>query len=138
LHQKPERFVIPNPWDRGSAMVLESMGFKALAWTEAGYAFSLGKPDLAVSAREMLGYFKDLCDVTNLPASADMQHGFGDSPDDAALIIIEAAKAGLVGGSLARAAFSALKSAGTELLEYGTLNYSKDAMPGKDLNALFT
>jgi 2-methylisocitrate lyase-like PEP mutase family enzyme len=258
LHQANECFVIPNPWDKGSAVLLESMGFQALASTGAGYAFSQAKPDLATGAREMLSYFKDICSVTNVPVSADMQQGFGDSPEDAAQTIIEAARTGLVGGSLedtsgntladiydiglakeriaaaaqaaktldfkfmltaraenylygnpnihdtikrlqayqeagadvlyapgiqtvedikavlssidkpmnllmgfassaltvadasalgvrrvsvggalARAAFGALKKAGNELLSQGTLSFSKEAMPGKDLNSLF-
>jgi 2-methylisocitrate lyase-like PEP mutase family enzyme len=251
LHQTNECFVIPNPWDRGSAVLLESMGFQALASTGAGYAFSKAKPDLATGARE-------ICSVTNVPISADMQQGFGDSPKEAAQTIIEAAQTGLVGGSLedacgntladiydiglakeriaaaaeaaksldfkfmltaraenylygnpnihdtikrlqayqeagadvlyapgiqsiddikailssidkpmnllmgfasstltvaevaalgvrrisvggafARAAFGALKRAGEELLTQGTFNFSKEAMPGKDLNSLF-
>jgi 2-methylisocitrate lyase-like PEP mutase family enzyme len=100
LHQNPGCFLIPNPWDKGSAILLESMGFKALASTGAGYAFTLGKPDLAVGAKDMLGYFKDICDVTDVPVSADMQNGFGDTPELAAQTIIEAARVGLVGGSI--------------------------------------
>jgi 2-methylisocitrate lyase-like PEP mutase family enzyme len=100
LHTDPGCFLIPNPWDKGSAILLESIGFKALASTGAGYAFTLGKPDLAVSAKDMLNYFKDICEVTDVPVSADMQNGFGDSPESAALTIIEAAKVGLVGGSI--------------------------------------
>jgi 2-methylisocitrate lyase-like PEP mutase family enzyme len=258
LHQNNECFVIPNPWDKGSAVLLESMGFQALATTGAGYAFSLAKPDLATTAQDMLGYFQDICSVTDVPVSADMQQGFGDSPEQAAQTIIAAAKTGLVGGSLedargntladiydiglakarivaaaeaaksldfkfmltaraenylygnpnihdtikrlqayqeagadvlyapglqtmddikavlssidrpmnllmgfpsssltvaevaalgvrrvsvggalARAAFGALKRAGMEMLEHGTFNYGKEAMSGKDLNALF-
>jgi 2-methylisocitrate lyase-like PEP mutase family enzyme len=100
LHQEPSCFLIPNPWDKGSAILLESMGFKALASTGAGYAFTLGKADLAIGAKDMLGYFKDICDVTDVPVSADMQNGFGDTPESVALTIIEAAKVGLVGGSI--------------------------------------
>jgi 2-methylisocitrate lyase-like PEP mutase family enzyme len=258
LHQADECFVIPNPWDKGSAVLLESMGFKALASTGAGYAFTQAKPDLATGAKEMLEYFRAICSVTNVPISADMQQGFGDSPSEAAQTIIEAARTGLVGGSLedasgntladiydiglakeriaaaaeaargldfkfmltaraenylygnpnihdtikrlqayqeagadvlyapgiqsiddikailssidkpmnllmgfassaltisevaalgvrrvsiggsfARAAFGALKKAGEEVLMQGTFNFSKEAMPGKDLNALF-
>jgi 2-methylisocitrate lyase-like PEP mutase family enzyme len=100
LHQANECFVMPNPWDKGSAFLLESMGFHALASTGAGYAFTQAKPDLATDAREMLNYFQDICSVTNVPISADMQQGFGDSPKEAAETIIEAARTGLVGGSL--------------------------------------
>ncbi len=110
LHQTPGCFLIPNPWDRGSAILLESMGFKALASTGAGYAFTLGKPDLGVGAKDMLGYFKDICDVTDVPVSADMQNGFGDTPESAALTILEAAKVGLVGGSIEDASGNSLSA----------------------------
>jgi 2-methylisocitrate lyase-like PEP mutase family enzyme len=110
LHQNPGCFLIPNPWDKGSAILLESMGFKALASTGAGYAFTLGKADLAVGAKDMLGYFKDLCDVTEVPVSADMQNGFGDTPESAAQTIIEAARVGLVGGSIEDASGNSLSA----------------------------
>jgi 2-methylisocitrate lyase-like PEP mutase family enzyme len=110
LHQNPGCFLIPNPWDKGSAILLESMGFKALASTGAGYAFTLGKPDLAVGAKDMLGYFKDICDVTDVPVSADMQNGFGDTPESAAQTIIEAARVGLVGGSIEDASGNSLSA----------------------------
>jgi 2-methylisocitrate lyase-like PEP mutase family enzyme len=110
LHKNPGCFLIPNPWDKGSAILLESMGFQALASTGAGYAFTLGKPDLAVGAKEMLGYFKDICDVTEVPVSADMQNGFGDTPELAAQTILEAARVGLVGGSIEDASGNTLSA----------------------------
>jgi 2-methylisocitrate lyase-like PEP mutase family enzyme len=110
LHQNPGCFLIPNPWDKGSAILLESMGFKALASTGAGYAFTLGKPDLSVGAKDMLGYFKDVCDVTDVPVSADMQNGFGDTPELAAQTIVEAARVGLVGGSIEDASGNSLSA----------------------------
>ena len=100
LHSKGSCFVIPNPWDVGSARLLEHLGFKALATTGAGYAFSQGKSDFSINARGMLNHLAELSQATALPVSADLQNGFGDSPEDAANTILAAAKAGVVGGSL--------------------------------------
>lgn len=100
LHRKGSCFVIPNPWDAGSAKLLEHLGFTALASTGAGFAFSQGKSDLSINARDMLPHLAQLCAASNLPVSADLQKGFGDSPSDAATTIIEAAKTGIVGGSI--------------------------------------
>lgn len=100
LHKASECFLIPNPWDKGSAKLLEHIGFKALATTGAGYAFSLGKPDLSISAKDMLPYLRSICEATSLPVSADLQNGFGHSPQEAAQTILEAALTGIVGGSI--------------------------------------
>jgi 2-methylisocitrate lyase-like PEP mutase family enzyme len=100
LHRKGHCFVIPNPWDAGSAKLLEHLGFQALATTGAGYAFSQGKPDLSVTARDMLPHLAALTAATDLPISADLQNGLGDSPESTAETILEAAKTGIVGGSI--------------------------------------
>ncbi|MBL8414704.1 MAG: isocitrate lyase/phosphoenolpyruvate mutase family protein [Propionivibrio sp.] len=100
LHRKGHCFVIPNPWDAGSARLLEHLGFKALATTGAGFAFSQGKSDLSINAKEMLPHLTQLCNVTSLPISADLQNGFGSTPEDAAMTITEAAKTGIVGCSI--------------------------------------
>lgn len=100
LHQQGACFVIPNPWDCGSARLLEHLGFKALASTGAGFAFSKGRSDLSVEARSLIPHLAELAGATSLPVSADLQNGFGDAPEDAAQTIIEAAQAGVVGGSL--------------------------------------
>lgn len=100
LHRKGSSFVIPNPWDLGSARLLESMGFSALATTSAGFAFSLGKPDLGVSNHAKIAHLQQLCAATDLPVSADLQNGFGDTPEQVASIISAAAQAGVVGGSI--------------------------------------
>jgi len=100
LHKNGNCFVIPNPWDIGSARLLQHLGFKALASTGAGFAFSQGKSDLSINARDMLPHLAELARATNLPISADLQNGFGDAPDDVAQTIIEAAKTGIVGGSI--------------------------------------
>ncbi|MFN0265092.1 oxaloacetate decarboxylase [Tepidamorphus sp. 3E244] len=100
LHEQPGAFVIPNPWDIGSARILESMGFKALATTSAGLAFSLGLPEGSVGRDAVLSHCRDLVSAVNIPVSADMEKGFGDSPEAAAETIIAAAATGLAGCSL--------------------------------------
>lgn len=100
LHEAAEPFVIPNPWDIGSARLLEALGFKALATTSAGYAFSRGVPDNAVGREQMILHLADLAPETRLPISADLENGFGDTPEDAAETIRQAAAAGVVGGSI--------------------------------------
>ena len=102
LHDRPGAFVVPNPWDAGSARLLESLGFEALATTSAGYAFSLGRPDAAaaVGREETLANVRAIVDATSLPVSADLENGFGDDPQACAETIRMAVAAGLVGGSI--------------------------------------
>ena len=80
LHQGPP-FLLPNPWDAGTARLLELLGFSALATTGAGYAFSQGVPDFAVGRSKMMNYIREIVSATNLPVSADLENGFGDSPE---------------------------------------------------------
>ncbi|MNN13720.1 Methylisocitrate lyase [compost metagenome] len=102
LHERDGAFVIPNPWDAGSAKLLASLGFEALATTSAGLAFSLGRADAeaALSLDETLDNAGMIVDATALPVAADLENGFGDLPDDCAHAILRAAEAGLVGGSI--------------------------------------
>lgn len=100
LHARPGCFVIPNPWDPGSARILENLGFEALATTSAGYAFSLGLLDGAVGLDMMIDHFRVLCAATDLPVSADLENGYADDPKKAAHALIRGAEAGLVGGSI--------------------------------------
>lgn len=102
LHQRTGIFVVPNPWDAGSAKVLESLGFEALATTSAGLAFSLGRPDgyASITREETLQNVEDIIAATSLPLSADLENGFGDSPETCVETIMLAAKAGLAGGSI--------------------------------------
>lgn len=93
-------FVIPNPWDIGTARLLAMTGFQALATTSAGYAFSRGLPDNAIGREQMMLHLEEIAAATDLPVSADLENGFGDSPDHAAATIMMAAKAGVVGGSI--------------------------------------
>lgn len=100
LHRHGHCFVIPNPWDAGSARLLEHIGCQALATTGAGFAFSQGKSDLSINAKDMLPHLRQLCAISSLPISADLQNGFGYTPEEAAMTIIEAAKTGIVGCSI--------------------------------------
>jgi 2-methylisocitrate lyase-like PEP mutase family enzyme len=102
LHERTGIFVIPNPWDAGSAKILTSLGFEALATTSAGLAYSLGKPDGEgiVTLEDTLKNAADIAGATHLPVSGDLENGYGDDPEDCAAAILQAAKAGLVGGSI--------------------------------------
>ncbi|MCC7415724.1 MAG: isocitrate lyase/phosphoenolpyruvate mutase family protein [Acidobacteria bacterium] len=100
LHRREGAFVIPNPWDAGSARLLAQLGFEALATTSAGYAFSTGRRDYAVGREGMIAHVAALAAATDLPVSADLENGFGDRPEEAALTIAQAGRAGAVGGSI--------------------------------------
>jgi 2-methylisocitrate lyase-like PEP mutase family enzyme len=100
LHERDRAFIIPNPWDVGTARLLQSLGFEALATTSAGFAFSIGKPDGAVDRETMLAHAADLVAATDLPVSADLENGYGDDPADVAETIRLAASAGLAGCSI--------------------------------------
>lgn len=93
-------FVIPNPWDAGSAVLLAHLGYEALATTSAGYAFSLGLRDNKVGRDAMLEHARQIVAATELPVSADLENGFADAPREVAATIALAADAGLVGGSI--------------------------------------
>jgi 2-methylisocitrate lyase-like PEP mutase family enzyme len=107
LHARVGAFVIPNPWDAGSARILASLGFEALATTSAGFAFSIGRKDqaAAVSRDEILANAKDIIDATDLPVAADLEAGFGRTPRDVAETIRRASAVGLVGGSIEDATY---------------------------------
>lgn len=93
-------FIIPNPWDVGTAKLMESLGFKALATTSAGFAFSRGLPDGGVPFEMMIAHCKEIVAATGLPVSADLENGKGDTADSAAETIYAAEKAGLAGCSI--------------------------------------
>lgn len=95
-----EPFVIPNPWDAGSARAFEALGFQALATTSSGFAFTLGRPDGSVTLDELASHVKAVDRATSLPVSVDLENGFGPQPEDAAEAIVRAASAGAVGGSI--------------------------------------
>lgn len=99
LHEG-EPFVIPNPWDAGTAKLLAGLGFKALATTSAGLCFRLGRPSKVLTLDEVAEHIAELDQATDLPVSADLENGYGPSPEDAAHAITRAAQAGAVGGSI--------------------------------------
>ena len=99
LHEG-EAFIIPNPWDAGSAKVLEALGFKALATTSSGFAFTLGRLDGATTLDEVLDHVRLLDRSTALPVSVDLENGYGAEPEVAASAVTAAAEAGAVGGSI--------------------------------------
>jgi 2-methylisocitrate lyase-like PEP mutase family enzyme len=102
LHERAGAFVIPNPWDAGTAKILTAIGFEALATTSAGYAFSIGRQDSTayLSRDGILDNAKAIVEATHLPVSADLQDGFGPSPEMCASTIRLAAGIGLAGGSI--------------------------------------
>src|ERR1700756_6001914 len=100
LHQRDRAFIIPNPWDAGTARLLQHLGFEALATTSAGYAYSIGKPDGAVDRDTMLAHAAALVAATDLPVSADMENGYADDPNEVANTVRLAAGTGLAGCSI--------------------------------------
>lgn len=102
LHERPGAFVIPNPWNAGTARILTALGFEALATTSAGYGFAVGLRDSAglLTRDGVLANAKEIVEATDLPVSADLLNNFGRSPEDCAETIRRAAAVGLVGGSV--------------------------------------
>src|SRR5712691_7103327 len=99
LHERDSAFIIPNPWDIGTARLLAHLGFEALATTSAGYAFSAGQRDNAIKSEEMMAHVSAIVAATDLPVSADLENGFGDAPGVVAETIRLAVATGLAGGS---------------------------------------
>jgi 2-methylisocitrate lyase-like PEP mutase family enzyme len=102
LHERPGIFVMPNPWDAGTAKLFASLGFEALATTSLGLANALGRVDgaLAISREELIANCQAIAAATELPVNADLENGYADDPGEAATIIRLAADAGVVGGSI--------------------------------------
>jgi 2-methylisocitrate lyase-like PEP mutase family enzyme len=100
LHERDHAFIIPNPWDIGTARLLAFLGFEALATTSAGYAFSLGQRDNTIHREQMMEHVRAIVSATDLPVSADLENGFGDDPQTVADTIRMAGDAGLAGGSI--------------------------------------
>ena len=102
LHDRPEPFVIPNPWDAGTARILTALGFEALTTTSGGLAITLGRRDgtASITRTEALENASLIVQATHLPVAADLENGYGHSPEAAAETIRLAAEAGLVGGSI--------------------------------------
>jgi 2-methylisocitrate lyase-like PEP mutase family enzyme len=100
LHERDHAFIIPNPWDSGTARLLSRLNFEALATTSAGYAFSAGQRDNTIGRERMLAHARDIVAATDLPVSADLENGFGDDPETVAETIRLAAETGLAGCSI--------------------------------------
>jgi 2-methylisocitrate lyase-like PEP mutase family enzyme len=100
LHNRPGAFVIPNPWDAGSTLLLNAFGFEALATTSAGLAFALGLRNGVTGLAVTLANARAIVEATDLPVSADLENGFGDAPEACAETIRAAAAVGLAGGSI--------------------------------------
>jgi 2-methylisocitrate lyase-like PEP mutase family enzyme len=100
LHQRDRAFLIPNPWDLGTARLLAHLGFEALATTSAGFAFSVGQPDNTIDRSQMMAHVSTIVAATDLPVSADLENGFGDAPEVVAETIRLAARSGLAGCSI--------------------------------------
>lgn len=100
LHENRELFVMPNPWDAGSTRIFSQLGFKALATTSGGMAYSLGKRDGHVTREEAIEHCRDIAAATPLPVSADLENGYGDSPESIADMITAIAATGVAGCSI--------------------------------------
>lgn len=102
LHERPGLFVVPNPWDAGSARILAALGYEALATTSAGFAFSLGRQDspACITRDEALANARAIVDAVELPVSCDLANGYGHTPGQCAATIRLAAATGLAGGSI--------------------------------------
>ncbi len=100
MHKKGAAFLMPNFWDAGSARILEGLGYAALATTSAGFALSRGRPDYGVTRDEAIAHAAETCAVVKVPVSADLENGFGPTPEDCAETIRRAAMTGLCGGSI--------------------------------------
>jgi 2-methylisocitrate lyase-like PEP mutase family enzyme len=93
-------FVLPNPWDIGSALALQHLGFKAVASTSSGYAWSVGRPDNRVALDDVLAHLTALCGAVDLPVNADFEGGFADEADKVAINVARAVKTGVAGLSI--------------------------------------
>jgi 2-methylisocitrate lyase-like PEP mutase family enzyme len=138
LHRKGNCFVIPNPWDIGSARLLEHLGFGALASTSAGFAFSQGQSDLSTGLAAKLEHLSSLAAATQLPISADLQNGFGHAPEVVARTIIAAAKTGIVGGSIEDATGDKDKPIYDLALAVERIRSAADAARSQDVKFMLT
>jgi len=100
LHERDAAFIIPNPYDAGTARLLQYLGFEALATTSAGCAFALGRQDYTLTREQVLAHVAEIVSATDLPVSADLEGGFGDDPETVAETFQRAAATGLAGGSI--------------------------------------
>jgi 2-methylisocitrate lyase-like PEP mutase family enzyme len=137
LHRRAPGFIMPNAWDVGSAIVLASEGFHAIATTSAGIAFAMGRQDyqvsdarLAVSRAEMFARMQEIAAAVTIPVNGDLEAGFGDRPEDVANTVSQAIEAGLAGGNLED------KRPGTHALYDETLSVERIAAARERIAAL--
>jgi 2-methylisocitrate lyase-like PEP mutase family enzyme len=100
LHQGPDTFIIPNPWDAGSARLLQALGFVALATTSAGFAFTLARKDGQPTLEEKLAHCAAIVAATDIPVNADFEDGFADEPESVAANLRRLVETGVAGGSI--------------------------------------
>ncbi len=112
LHERERAFIIPNPWDAGTARLLAHLGFEALATTSAGYAFSVGQRDNTIDRDQMMAHVAAIASATDLPVSADLENGFGDAPE----IVAQTIRLAAAGGSGRRLHRRHVSSAGSSHL----------------------
>ncbi len=100
LHEAPGVFVIPNPWDAGSARILAGLGYQAMATTSSGFANTLGRTDYQAGRDNVMAHIRSVAPLVDIPMTGDLENGFGHKPEDCAETIQMSAEAGLVGGSI--------------------------------------
>ena len=100
MHKPGEPFIIPNPWDAGSARMLEKLGYKALATTSSGFALTQGRKDYGVTRDEVIAHCEAIAAAVDIPVSADLENGFGSTPKDVGETIRRASQTGIAGGSM--------------------------------------
>ena len=115
LHERDGAFIIPNPWDVGTLRLLTHLGFEALATTSAGYAFPVGSRDNSIERHEMMAHVRAIASATDVPVSADLENGYGDTPEIVAETVSLAAEAGLAGCSIEDMS----RQAGHAIYDYG-------------------
>lgn len=125
-------FVLPNPFDVGSARYLAHLGFKALASTSAGYAWTTGRPDNKATADDVIAHLKDLTAATDLPVNADFENGFADAPDAVAANVARAARTGISGLSIENSTGRADQPLYDDALAVARIKAARAAIDGVD------
>ena len=131
-------FVLPNPWDIGTAIYLERLGFKALATTSAGFAFSRGKSDGAVPRDEMLAHIREIVEATALPVNADFLNGFADKPEDVAANVKLCVETGVAGLSIEDNSQNAAAPLYDKKLAIGRIRAARAAIDGSKTGVVLT
>src|SRR5256714_995786 len=129
-------FVLPNPWDVGSARALQHLGFKAIASTSAGFAWSIGKADNRVTLEEVLQHLTMLCSAVDLPVNADFEGGFAHEPDKVAANVARAAKTGVAGLSIEDSTGDAAKPLYERALAIERIKAARAAIEGDNSGVL--